>query len=256
MNPRVSIITVVFNGIYLIEKTIQNVLSQTYNNIEYIIIDGGSTDGTVDVIKKYASHIAFWSSSPDSGIYDAMNKGIDVSTGEYIWFINVGDEIYDTTTLSNIIALGSITVDVYYGRTQLIYPNGLIKKISIPPKKLTWKSLSGGRGCIDICHQSIIIRKNLVDHYDLLYKFASDHDWMIRALKKSKIIINTQLILSKYALNGFTGKNYLNCWKDRFRIVYKHYSFLLVLRTGFWFILASTKRIVLFLPKRLLIQVL
>lgn len=248
MNPRVSIITVVFNGIDLIEKTIQNVLSQTYQNINYVIIDGGSTDGTVDVIKKYSDKIGFWSSGPDSGIYDAMNKGIDAATGEYIWFINVGDEIYETTTLSKIISGTSIIADVYYGHTQLIYPKGLVKKIAIPPNKLTWKSLAGGRGSIVLCHQSVIFKKALVCHYDLTYQFTSDHDWMIQALKKCKIIVNTQLVLSKYALGGFTGKNNLQCWKDRFKIVYKHYGFRFVVRTWFWFLLVFAKRaLILFL---------
>jgi glycosyltransferase involved in cell wall biosynthesis len=251
INPFVSIITVVFNGVNLIEKTIKNVISQTYGNIEYIIIDGGSTDGTIEIIKKYADRIAFWSSEPDSGIYDAMNKGIDAATGEYVWFINVGDEIYDTTTLSNVIARGSNAVDVYYGKTQLIYSSEQVKKIIIPPKILTWKSLSGGRGSIDVCHQSIIIRRTLVDDYDLGYKFTADHDWMIRALKKSKIIINTQIVLSKYLLNGFTANNHLNCWKDRFRIVYKYYGILCVIRTGFLFILVYTKRAASLLLKHL-----
>lgn len=90
-NLKISIITVVYNGISEIEKTIQSVLNQTYPNIEYIIIDGGSTDGTIDIIKKYQGQLAYWVSEPDEGIYYAMNKGIQKATGEWIHFRNCGD---------------------------------------------------------------------------------------------------------------------------------------------------------------------
>jgi glycosyltransferase involved in cell wall biosynthesis len=90
-NPLISIITVVYNGVSTLEQTILIVINQTYKNIEYIIIDGGSIDGTVDIIKKYEDKLAYWVSEPDKGIYDAMNKGIDKATGEWINFMNAGD---------------------------------------------------------------------------------------------------------------------------------------------------------------------
>lgn len=90
-NPKVSVVTICYNSVQFIEKTIQSVLSQTYPNIEYIVIDGGSTDGTKEIIEKYSSRISYWCSEKDRGIYDAMNKGIRKATGEWINFMNSGD---------------------------------------------------------------------------------------------------------------------------------------------------------------------
>ena len=99
--PMISIITVVFNGEKYLEQTIQSVINQTYDNVEYILIDGGSTDGTVDIIKKYGVQIDYWISESDSGIYDAWNKGLSLATGDIIGFCNA-DDFYEQTTLVKI----------------------------------------------------------------------------------------------------------------------------------------------------------
>ena len=88
---KISVVTVCYNAVDCIEETMLSVLDQTYPNIEYIVIDGGSSDGTADVIRKYADRLAYWVSEPDKGIYDAMNKGIVAATGDYINFMNAGD---------------------------------------------------------------------------------------------------------------------------------------------------------------------
>ena len=103
MEPiKISVITVAYNASRYIETTILSVINQTYSNIEYIIIDGGSTDGTVDIIKKYSNKISYWISEPDKGIYDAMNKGINKATGEWINFMNAGDTFHNPDTLSAV----------------------------------------------------------------------------------------------------------------------------------------------------------
>lgn len=114
---KISIITVVYNAVSSIEKTIQSVLGQTYGNVEYVIIDGGSTDGTVDVIRRYADRLAYWVSEKDKGIYDAMNKGLRKATGEWVNFMNAGDRFSEPTTLEAIFSdkkYGS-SVAVVYG---------------------------------------------------------------------------------------------------------------------------------------------
>lgn len=113
--PKITVVTVCFNVKDEIEETILSVINQTYPNIEYIVIDGGSTDGTVDVIKKYADRIDYWVSEPDKGIYDAMNKGIDAASGDYINFMNAGDKFYDNETVKSAINLFSEKADVIYG---------------------------------------------------------------------------------------------------------------------------------------------
>ena len=102
LQPTFSIITITYNAVRLVEQTLLNVLSQSYPNIEYIVIDGGSTDGTVDIIKRYESGLAYWVSEPDKGIYDAMNKGLQKATGDYVWFINAGDSLCSSDTVSSM----------------------------------------------------------------------------------------------------------------------------------------------------------
>ena len=98
-NPKISIITVSFNAVKVIEETIVSVINQTYTNVEYIIIDGGSTDGTVDIIKEYADKISYWVSESDKGIYDAMNKGGIKALGDFLYFLNAGDSFYNKSSL-------------------------------------------------------------------------------------------------------------------------------------------------------------
>lgn len=116
----ISVITVCFNAVDTIEETILSVVNQTYPDIEYIIIDGGSTDGTVEIIKKYADRLDYWISEPDKGIYDAMNKGIAVATGDYINFMNAGDSFFDAKVIENVFAGINDQYDVIYGKTNRI----------------------------------------------------------------------------------------------------------------------------------------
>lgn len=112
---KISIITVVYNNVTDIDRTIRSCLSQTWENKEYIIVDGGSTDGTVDVINSYSEHLAFFCSEPDNGIYDAMNKAISHSTGDWIIFLNSGDRFFSETALSDVMKVENEGIDVLYG---------------------------------------------------------------------------------------------------------------------------------------------
>ncbi|NVO03015.1 MAG: glycosyltransferase [Bacteroidetes bacterium] len=224
-NPKVSIITVVFNSSEFLEKTIQSILNQTYSNIEYLIIDGGSTDGTLDIIKKYESKISYWISEPDKGIYDAMNKGIKAATGDYVWFINSGDLISTNSTLEKAIGCSENAGDVYYGETEIVDEQGvkLYMRRHKAPEVLSWKSFRTG---MMVSHQSIIVKKELSPFYDLQYKVSADIDWCLKVLKASKTIINTHLILSKFMRQGFSKKNQKTSLKERFWIMTKNYGFI------------------------------
>src|SRR5476651_671654 len=117
--PKLSVITIVYNNVRDIERTMLSVLNQTYPNIEYIIIDGASTDGTLAIIKKYESQIAKLISEKDGGIYYAMNKGLAVATGDYVLFMNSGDEFYTKDTVASVFATAD-DADIYYGETEMV----------------------------------------------------------------------------------------------------------------------------------------
>lgn len=223
-SPVVSIITVVYNNRDSLEKTIKSVVSQTYPNIEFVIIDGFSDDGTLDVIRAYNEKIGYWLSEKDDGIYDAMNKGLKCSTGDYVWFINAGDQIPDPNTLQSVID-NDPAVDVYYGDTMLIDENDnfLGMRRLRPPEKLSWKSF--GMGMV-VCHQAIMIKRELVGHYNLKYLIAADFDWVLNALKKSVIIENTHAVLVKYLREGFSRHYVALSLKERFLIMQKNYGLL------------------------------
>ncbi len=222
-SPKISIVTVVFNSKNHIEATIKNILSQTYKNIEYIIIDGKSTDGTVEIIKSYLDEISLWVSEPDKGLYDAMNKGIRLATGDYILFINSGDKLFDIATIEQVFS--KPIADVYYGDTVIINTND--QEIGLrrlrPPEKLTFKSFKKG---MLVCHQSFIARRELVPLFNLNYRFAADYDWTIQILKNSQLIINTSLIISKFLEGGQTSKTVYKGLLERFMIMKKHYGLI------------------------------
>jgi glycosyltransferase involved in cell wall biosynthesis len=222
-SPKISIVTVVYNGSVLIERTIKSVVSQTYHNIEYIIIDGASKDDTIDIIKKYESKIAVIKSEKDHGIYDAMNKGLTIASGDYILFLNAGDELFSIDTISKIIAIAD-NADVFYGNTIVLDAKGneLGDRRLKPPLHLNWKSLKYGM-CVS--HQSFIAKKSLCEFYDLNYSISADIDWVISILKKSHIIINTHSYISKFLEGGTSNKNRTKALKQRLVIMIKHYGF-------------------------------
>jgi glycosyltransferase involved in cell wall biosynthesis len=175
ISPKISVVTVCYNIVKDIEATIQSVLNQTYRNIEYIIIDGGSTDGTVDVIRKYADKITYWVSEPDKGIYDAMNKAINIATGEYINFMNAGDTFADNNTLENVFDGYSGGSDVIYGDViEYFHGRGKILKRA--------DGLKGDSQALGLCHQSTFIKLSVHKRfpYDLSYKICADRNAFLK----------------------------------------------------------------------------
>lgn len=220
-----SVITVVYNAVDLIEKTIVNVLSQSYSALEYVIIDGGSTDGTCQLIEKYHARLAYYSSEPDQGLYDAMNKGLKAATGDFVWFINAGDLIYLPDIAEKIFAHAGAMADVYYGDTMIVDEsyNEIGHRRLRPPKQLTWRSFQKG---MLVCHQSILVRRSLADPFDLTYKHSADFDWVIKALKKAKRINNTQMVLSAFLDGGQSKHNIKPSLAERFDSMKNHYGWL------------------------------
>ncbi len=223
INLKISIITISYNAEKHLERTINSVINQDYNNIEYIIIDGKSKDKTVEIIKKYDSKIDNWKSEADKGLYDAMNKGIKKANGDYLLFMNAGDIFFDNKTVSNIFASASQPQDIYYGETMIVNEdNKLIGMRRLTaPKQLNWKSFKKG---MRVSHQSFIARKELSSLYDTKYRFSADFDWCIKIMKKSKKITNTNLIITRYLDGGLTKHNLIPSLKERFKIMQKFYG--------------------------------
>ncbi|GHU63982.1 glycosyl transferase [Bacteroidia bacterium] len=239
MQLKFSIITVTYNASQWLGRTIQSILSQgvlSQAGIEYIIVDGGSTDGTLDIIRKYEANISRWISEPDTGLYDAMNKGLKLATGDYVWFINAGDMIYSENTVREITGLfdREHLPDIIYGETEMVDAagNSLGMRRLKAPEKLTWKSFKMG---MLVSHQSFIVRRTIAVNYDLAYKYASDIDWCIRCLKKAETVFNTHLILSRFLEAGLSAANRKDSLKERYRMMCHYYGKIFTLIRHFWF---------------------
>ena len=204
-HPKFSIITVTYNAAKVLEDTIQSIVTQTYKNLEYIIVDGGSTDETLDIIHKYQEHITTVISEPDQGLYDAMNKGIKLATGDYLCFLNAGDGLHEDDTLLQMVHSinGTALPGVLYGETEIVDSQGhflYMRRLSAPAT-LTWKSFKQG------------------------------------IMKKADVLHNTHLTLIDYLNEGMTTRNHKASLKERFRIMSRHYGWASTVTHHLWFVL-------------------
>lgn len=239
-HPKFSIITVTYNAAKVLEDTVQSVLSQSYKNVEYIIVDGKSKDGTLQIIDKYRRWIHRIVCEPDKGLYDAMNKGIRLATGDYLCFLNAGDKFHDTNTLQSIVhsLKGDELPDVIYGETAIVDSNGKflhLRRLSAP-HKLNWKSFKKG---MLVCHQAFWAKREwaIQEPYSLDYRFSADFDWCIRIMKRAKHLHNTHLILIDYLNEGMTTQNHKASLKERFRIMVRHYGWISTILHHGWFVI-------------------
>ena len=223
-DPKLSVITIVFNDARHIERTLLSVLNQTYANIEYIVVDGSSTDGTLDIIKLYKDRISKFVTEPDKGIYDAMNKGLALATGDYVLFMNSGDEFYSPDTVANVFASAD-AADIYYGETEMIDAAGNIlgRRRHKAPARFTWRSFKYG---MSVSHQAIYIKRSLTELYDRQYQLSSDIDWIIRAAKKAEKIVNVNQYVARYLVGGISKKKHRQSLLERFDIMKRYYGLL------------------------------
>jgi glycosyltransferase involved in cell wall biosynthesis len=239
-HPKFSIITVTYNAEKVLEDTIQSVIFQTYRNVEYIIVDGASKDHTLEIVNKYHNRINKVISEPDKGLYDAMNKGIQLATGDYLCFLNAGDKFHDSETLQKVVHTlkDQELPDVIYGETAIVDEEGHflhMRRLSTPAH-LNWKSFKQG---MLVCHQAFFANRELaINHlYDLQYRFSADFDWCIRIMKKAKCLHNTRLTLIDYLNEGMTTKNHKASLKERFCIMAKHYGLISTILHHGWFVI-------------------
>lgn len=213
-NLRFSIVTVVFNGEKDIERTVRSCITQTYSNYEYIIIDGKSTDSTLDIINSFK--ISQLISEKDHGIYDAMNKAIILAQSDWILFMNCGDTFYDNNVLSNVAAkinkCGS-NPDVIYGNTIYDYNNKYMRVIAKPIELINREMV--------FCHQSTFVKTSVHKKhlFDLRYKLAADYNLFFQLYKQNMIFQHIDILVAIFNQNyGSTLNNYKLSTKERFSI--------------------------------------
>ena len=197
----VSIVTVTYNAETCLEDTIHSVLNQTYENIEYIIIDGASTDRTVDIIKQYTDKVDYWISEPDAGIYFAMNKAIAVANGKWINFMNAGDTFYSENTVRTVMDKKDSNADLIYGDF-MIKESGAIRK-AYPMS--TWHLY------MPFSHQSLFTRTQIMKHemFDTSFRLAADHHFILKMFHTGKRFYYVEEIVSVFELGGFAVSNEL-----------------------------------------------
>lgn len=221
---KVSIITVVKNAIDTLGDTLKSIYSQTYPNIEHIVIDGVSTDGTVELIEKHSDKISYFICEPDTGLYNAMNKGITAASGDLLFFLNGDDEIYENTTIEKIVkTFRKTNADIVYG--DLVAVNKEEKTEEIQTGDMTDKFFWMNQ-CL--CHQVIFYKSELFKKYgfyDEKYKIAADYDFNLRCIIKNKTkIFYMPEIISKFAVGGYGHQNKKIYDKEQKEIAKKYFS--------------------------------
>lgn len=227
MHLKISVITVSYNAEKYIEKTIQSVIRQNYSPLEYIIIDGNSTDGTCDMINQYSSFVTKWISEPDRGIYDAMNKGISLSTGEIICFLNCGDwfEDYALEKVDSFFR-DNPNIDMMGGNTH-IWDGDIHVRDNLSEEKIDDKSAWAN---LPATHQSIFYRKECFDrvgNFDTDYPVTADNNWNNRAFFAGITYKKYDEFLSNYLLGGVSSDDILIALEKRKsakRVLEKLYS--------------------------------
>ncbi|MBP3229819.1 MAG: glycosyltransferase [Prevotella sp.] len=245
-----TIVTVTYNAEGVLRPTTDSVLMQSYAHVEHLIIDGASTDHTLQIAEEYRQKSADAArgheiriiSEPDKGIYDAMQKGLDRAAGDYVCFLNAGDRLPNADTLLMI----ADKVDnermpgVLYGDTDIVDDEGnyLFRRRLTPPEQLTWRSFRQG---MVVCHQAFYARTDIAKRvdYDLQFRYSADVDWCIRVMKECENdgleLKNLHLTVVNYLQEGQTTLHHRASLRERFRVMVRHYGWLSTLVMHGWF---------------------
>ncbi len=230
--PLLSVITVNLNNIEGLKKTMQSVFQQTRQEFEFIIIDGGSTDGSKELIEQNSEKVDYWVSEPDKGIYNAMNKGVLKSKGGFLLFLNSGDWLYEETTLEKACSAFSTKSSIYYGNVVRIYQNDK-ETIKTYPSQLSFSFFMDSA----LAHQAVFIERNLffdLSLYDESYEVLGDWEFLIKAICKYNVKTRyLNLIIANYPMDGisssFEGRQIMKnererCYKKHFPYFVKDYE--------------------------------
>lgn len=252
---KITVATVTYNAAALIEATIASVERQNYPWVEHLIVDGNSRDDTLAHVHRYQErnsvapvrHEIVCISEPDDGLYDAMNKALELATGSYIVFLNAGDRLHDADTLSRVARAAQGTAElpaVVYGNTDLVNAEGRFVRHRrlAPPPRLTWRSFA--RGML-VCHQAFYARTDLARacRYDLRYRFSADFDWCVRLLKEAARrrlpVQGVGAVTADYLSEGLTTQNHQASLRERFAIMAHHYGLVPTLLRHAWFVVRA-----------------
>lgn len=250
---RITYVTITYNAASVLQRTLDSVLSQDYPDILHLIIDGASTDDTMQLVDAYIDrsnaadngHSIQVTSEPDKGIYDAMNKGLRSITGDYVCFLNAGDFLPASDTVSRIVEkVGDQSPAVLYGDTDIVDGEGrfLHHRRLAPPEHLSWKSFRQG---MLVCHQAFYARTDfaIATPYDQRYRYSADVDWCIRvmkaAAKENVPLLNLKMVVANYTEEGQTTLHHRDSLWERYHVMERHYGRLQTFLLHLWFALRS-----------------
>ena len=256
---RFTVVTITYNAERVLQRTLDSVLRQTYEDVEHLIVDGASKDGTLQLVQQYKEksdasgngHKVIIQSEPDHGIYDAMNKGLTQSSGDYVVFLNAGDFFPDANTLEDIVHRCHLheypaaeRPGVLYGDTDIVDNEGhfLHRRQHRPPQQLSWRSFRQG---MLVCHQAFYARTDIAKNtqYDTRYRFSADVDWCIRVMKETErmglLLCNIEKVVANYTKEGATTKNHHASLWERFRVMAHHYGWVQTVLLHCWFVVRA-----------------
>jgi glycosyltransferase involved in cell wall biosynthesis len=250
---RITYVTITYNAAAVLQRTLDSVLAQDYPDILHLIIDGASTDATMQLVDDYIvrsnaaenGHSIQVTSEPDKGIYDAMNKGLRSITGDYVCFLNAGDFLPASDTVSRIVEkVGDQSPAVLYGDTDIVDGEGrfLHHRRLAPPEHLSWKSFRQG---MLVCHQAFYARTDfaIATPYDLRYRYSADVDWCIRvmkaAAKENVPLLNLKMVVANYTEEGQTTLHHRDSLWERYHVMERHYGRIQTFLLHLWFALRS-----------------
>ena len=257
---RFTVVTITYNAEAVLQRTLDSVLHQTYEDVEHLIIDGASTDGTLALAEAYKQqsdksdanqHQVVIASEPDHGIYDAMNKGLTQASGDYIIYMNAGDSFPSPDTLEEVarccrlneLPTGELP-GVLYGNTDIVDGEGryLRPRRLQPPERLTWRSFRQG---MVVCHQAFYARTDIAKclQYDTRYRFSADVDWCIRVIRESERmslpLYNIGMVVANYMDEGATTKHHRESLRERYRVMQSHYGAVQTFLLHCWFVVRA-----------------